>query len=87
VKTVAAGVVLGELSFVAIMFVRSLWQRIVLLGVAVGFILSLGFAMQPPNPTLLWLLLVFVNWNWAGEKLRWLKERLSAFVRAPETAP
>jgi vitamin K-dependent gamma-carboxylase-like protein len=73
-KAVAAGVVLGELSFIAIMFVRRWWQRLALLGVAAGFIVGLAVLMRLPNPTLLWLLPVFVDWNWAAEKGRsWVR--------------
>jgi uncharacterized membrane protein YphA (DoxX/SURF4 family) len=68
-QAVAAWVVLSELSFIAIMFVQRTWQRVALLGVAVGFILGLAVVMQLPNPTLLWLLPVFVNWNWVARKV------------------
>lgn len=78
--TVAAGVVLGEICFIAIMFVRQWWQRLALLGVAAGFIVGLAVLMRLGNPTLLWLLPVFVNWNWAAEKARW-------FVRRPLRPP
>jgi hypothetical protein len=68
-QTIAALVVLGELGFIAIMFVRRTWQRVALLGVAVGFIFGLAVLMQLPNPTFLWLLPVFVNWNWVARKV------------------
>lgn len=33
------------------------------------FLLGLDVFMSLPNPTLLWLLPVFVNWNWIAQRL------------------
>jgi hypothetical protein len=74
---VAGGVVASELGFVAIMFVRRSWQRAALLAVGFGFVVSLGVVMQLPNPVLLALLLVFVNWNWVVERANLELQRLS----------
>lgn len=86
-KTVAAGVVLGEIAFVAIMFLRRWWQRVALLAVAAAFLLGLWVAMQLPNPTLLGLLPVFVDWNWVVQRLMPLRERLSRPLRRAVTDP
>ena len=67
-KSIAGAVIVSELCFIAIMFVPRGWQRMALLAVGVGFILSLDVAMQLPNPVLLSLLLVFVDWNWVVER-------------------
>jgi hypothetical protein len=74
-KSVASGVVLCEIGFIAIMFVRRPWQRLALLAVAGGFILGLWVMMRLGNPALLWLLPVFINWNVAAVKGRSLVQR------------
>lgn len=68
-KAAAAAALLGELSFILIMFTRRWWARAALVGVGAGFLIGLDVFMGLPNPTLLWLLPVFVNWNWIAERL------------------
>lgn len=87
-----AGALFTELGFVAIVLVFDRpWARRTLLVAGVGLVAGLELLMQLPNPVLLAMLLLFIDWNgihrWVGEMARKTRARGGlAAVRAESKA-
>lgn len=85
-QLLGAGALFSELLFIAVVFVRnSPWTRRALLLLGVSLVVGLDQLMQLPNPVLLAMLLLFVDWN--GAQLRvslWIEgHSMSSSVFAP----
>ena len=78
-QSMAAGALAAELAFIAVPFVRDQpWLRRLGLVTGIGLVMGFWLLMQLPNPVLLILLAVFIDWEGVADRIGRLTHRTPA---------